>query len=137
MQYNLCLQVARDGSHPTPYSSNGSSSSSGLSAAPVTMNVTESKIQYIRHMVYQYLSCRDAEVGYGTSCVSLRKSISLMCCVALSLQVRLHIESALIAIFRLNEQERSAIEVKRKEEAQDTFTTITSFLGEAFSLSTN
>eukprot|EP01036_Dinobryon_divergens_P031713 gene31713-41162_t len=76
------------------------------------MNVTESKIQYIRHMVYQYLSCRDAEV-------------------------RLHIESALIAIFRLNEQERSAIEVKRKEEAQDTFTTITSFLGEAFSLSTN
>ena len=27
------------------------------------MNVTESKIQYIRHMVYQYLSCRDTEVG--------------------------------------------------------------------------
>ena len=53
------------------------------------------------------------------------------------LQVKLHIESALIAIFRLSEQERSAIEVKRKEETQDTFTAITSFLGEAFSLSTN
>ena len=70
MQCNyLCLQMARDGSHPTLHSYNGngggngsSSSSSSLSAAPVTMNVTESKIQYIRHMVYQYLSCRDAEV---------------------------------------------------------------------------
>lgn len=51
--------------------------------------------------------------------------------------MKLHIESALIAIFRLSEQERSAIEVKRKEETQDTFTAITSFLGEAFSLSTN
>lgn len=75
--------MAKDGSQPALYNyGNGSSgsgsgsgstssgSSGGLSApssSSVTMNVTESKIQYIRHMVYQYLSCRDAEAG---GCIS-------------------------------------------------------------------
>jgi hypothetical protein len=75
-------------------------------------SLVDSKIQYIRHMVYQYLSCRDSEV-------------------------KGHIESALIAIFRLNDQEKSIIQEKKKEESQDTLSTITSFLGEAFSLSTS
>jgi hypothetical protein len=92
-------------------STSSSSSSSSSSASASVSNANEAKIQYIRQMVYQYLTCRE-------------------------LEVKQHIEAALIAIFRLNEQERSAIEVKRKEEAQDTLSSITSFLGEAFSLST-
>jgi len=64
----------------------------------------ESKLQYVRQMVCQYLSCRDSVV-------------------------KVHIESALIAMFRFNEQERIGIELRQKEEAQDLTTSITSFLG--------
>lgn len=64
----------------------------------------ESKVKYIRQMVFQYLSCKEPEV-------------------------KLHIESALMAIFRFNDQEREAIEERKAEESQDTLTSITNFLG--------
>lgn len=64
----------------------------------------ESKMQYIRSMVHQYLSCKDPVV-------------------------RPHIESALIAIFRFNDQEREAIESRQREDELDTISSITSFLG--------
>lgn len=78
--------------------------------APVTS--IECKIQYVRHMVLKYLTCRDPEVKLG-------------------------IEGALVAIFRLSERERLSIEHRRKEDAtnSDAITAITSFLGEAFSMS--
>eukprot|EP01035_Chromulina_nebulosa_P017343 gene17343-22889_t len=66
--------------------------------------IVESKIQYIRQMVFQYLSCKDSEV-------------------------KLHIESALVAIFRFNDHEKAAIEQRVKDESQDTLTSITNFLG--------
>jgi hypothetical protein len=69
------------------------------------LGMGESKIQYIRQMVFQYLSCRDSVV-------------------------KPHIESALIAIFRFNSDEKNAIESRQKEEeGQDPLTSITQFLG--------
>ncbi len=71
----------------------------------VKLGMGESKIQYIRQMVFQYLSCKDGVV-------------------------KPHIESALIAIFRFNTEEKQAIESRQKEEeGQDTLTSITQFLG--------
>ena len=55
-------------------------------------------------MVFQYLICRDPEV-------------------------KLHVENALIAIFRFNETEKSAISETKKSEDVDTLTSITRFLG--------
>ena len=52
----------------------------------------ESKLQYIRHMLLQYLSCKEPEV-------------------------KLHIENALLAIFRFGEAERALIEERKKSEA--------------------
>jgi hypothetical protein len=63
-----------------------------------------SKIQYVRHMIFQYLSCRDPEV-------------------------KVHIETALMAIFRMTNAEREVIETIRKEEAQDALTSIADFFG--------
>ena len=63
-----------------------------------------SKIQYVRHMIFQYLSCRDPEV-------------------------KVHIETALMAIFRMTIAEREVIETIRKEEAQDALTSIADFFG--------
>lgn len=64
----------------------------------------ESKVQYVRQMVFQYLSCREVEV-------------------------KLHIEAALMAIFRFNEEERTLIEDRKKEDSQDTLTSLASYLG--------
>jgi len=63
-----------------------------------------SKIQYVRHMIFQYLSCRDPEV-------------------------KVHIETALMAIFRMTNAEREVIETIRKEETQDALTSIADFFG--------
>lgn len=63
----------------------------------------ESKIKYIRHMVYQYLSCKDPIV-------------------------KPHIESALIALFRYNEIEKNAIDEQRRSDTEDTITSITNYL---------
>ena len=68
------------------------------------MGLGESKIQYVRHMVFQYLTCKDAIV-------------------------KPHIESALVALFRYNEAERLAIDDQRKMETEDTITSITNYLG--------
>ena len=51
----------------------------------------ESKHQYIRHMLLQYLSCREPEV-------------------------KQHIEHALLAMFRFSEAERALIEERKKSE---------------------
>ena len=66
--------------------------------------MTASKIKYVRHMVLQYLSCREPEV-------------------------RAHIETALMAIFRLSPAEREVVESKRREETTDALSSISSFLG--------
>jgi hypothetical protein len=64
----------------------------------------QSKLLYLKQMVFQYLSCK-------------------------SLEVKAHVEKALIAMLRFNEMEKAAIEEARKAEDVDTLTTITSFLG--------
>ena len=64
----------------------------------------QSKMLYIKQMVFQYLICKDAEV-------------------------KLHVESALIAIFRFSAAEKNAIVDTRKAEDVDTLTSITTFLG--------
>lgn len=66
--------------------------------------MTASKIKYVRHMILQYLSCKEPEV-------------------------KLHIETALMTIFRLSPEEREMIESKRKEDETDALSAITSFLG--------
>jgi hypothetical protein len=94
---------------PNPYgnSSGGSSSSSSGGGYDETTlafgkGMAESKVQYVRQMVYQYLVCREVEV-------------------------KAHIESALMALFRFSEDEKNAVLAKNEEERQDTLTTITSF----------
>ena len=69
-----------------------------------SLGLGESKIQYVRHMVFQYLTCKDAIV-------------------------KPHIESALIALFRYNDLERIAIDDKRKSDTEDTITSISNYLG--------
>ena len=66
--------------------------------------MTASKIKYVRHMILQYLSCKEPEV-------------------------KLHMETALMTIFRLTPEEREMIENKRKEDATDALSSITNFLG--------
>jgi hypothetical protein len=66
--------------------------------------MTASKIKYVRHMIFQYLCCKEPEV-------------------------KTHMETALMAIFRMSNEEREAIEAKRREDTQDTLSTISSFLG--------
>ncbi len=66
---------------------------------------SDAKVSYIRSMFLQYLSCKDPVV-------------------------KPHIESALIAIFRFNDKEKLLIDdAHQRQEAQDTITAITSFLG--------
>lgn len=81
----------------------GGSNGNGTEAGR-KMGLSESKMQYIRHMVFQYLSCKDPVV-------------------------RPHIESAVMAIFRFNEAERELIEERHKEETSDTILSLTGFLG--------
>jgi hypothetical protein len=66
--------------------------------------MTASKIKYVRHMVLQYLACKEPEV-------------------------KQHIETALMTIFRMTPEEREVIESKRKEDATDALSSISSFLG--------
>ena len=68
------------------------------------MGLGESKIQYVRHMVFQYLTCKDSIV-------------------------KPHIESALVALFRFNDLERLAIDEQRKADTEDTITSISNYLG--------
>lgn len=104
---------------PSPTSSSSDSSSSGGGGMEINsdicsnsggglglrgMGLGESKIQYVRHMVFQYLTCKDSIV-------------------------KPHIESALVALFRYNELERLAIDEQRKVDTEDTITSITNYLG--------
>jgi hypothetical protein len=91
-------------SESTKMFSSSMSNGYGNEVMKLTPTMEESKFQYIRHMVFQYLSCCDPVV-------------------------KPHIEDALIAIFRYNSEERFAIESRSKEESQDTLTSLGSFLG--------
>ena len=82
------------------YSSAGGGGGGGLRG----MGLGESKIQYVRHMVFQYLTCKDSIV-------------------------KPHIESALVALFRFNDLERLAIDEQRKADTEDTITSISNYLG--------
>ena len=66
--------------------------------------MSESKMLYIKQMVLQYLSCRDGVV-------------------------RPHIEAALVAMMRFSDEERAAIELRRRDEAQDAISSLGSYLG--------
>ena len=111
--------ILRGGSSILGTSSNAlvssSSSSSETSASSTTDgngshgnssggNLQNSKMQYIKQMVFQYLVCKDPEV-------------------------KLHVESALMNMFRFSDAEKTAIDDTRKAESDDTLTTISSFLG--------
>lgn len=75
----------------------------------VGKGMVESKVQYVRQMIFQYLVCTETEV-------------------------KAHIESALMALFRFTEEERQVIEHRKNEEAQDTFSSITNSIFGSFSL---
>jgi hypothetical protein len=92
----------RTGSRSNARASSGSTNDADGEDGSAGM--TASKIKYVRHMVLQYLSCREPEV-------------------------RLHMETALMTIFRMSAEEREAIESKRKEETIDTLSSLTNFLG--------
>lgn len=79
---------------------------SSVKSSGETRNVGlhESKLQYIKQMVYQYLSCRDTVV-------------------------KAHIETALITLLRYSDEEKAAIELRSKEDNVDTISSISSFLG--------
>jgi hypothetical protein len=69
--------------------------------------MVESKVQYVRQMMFQYLLCNEDEV-------------------------KQHIEAALMAIFRFTEEEKLLIENRRKEDSlgiDTTLSSFTSFLG--------
>lgn len=82
-----------------------------LSSSAGGKGMAESKVQYLRQMIFQYLVCKEPEV-------------------------KLHIETALMAIFRFTEEEKGAVEDKRREEESlDAFTSVSSFLGSLTSTS--
>eukprot|EP00981_Chlorochromonas_danica_P001136 scaffold249_cov109-Ochromonas_danica.AAC.4 len=70
--------------------------------------MVESKVQYVRQMIFQYFLCNEDEV-------------------------KRHIESALMAIFRFSEEEKTLILQRRREEEDvlglDAISSITTFLG--------
>lgn len=107
MDDSRLLQPFKLASSPRATNANGAyNSASGNTGENFTggKGMVESKVQYVRHMVFQYLVCREPEV-------------------------RTHIELALMALFRFSEEERAAIEAKTQEDSQDTLTTITNFIG--------
>jgi hypothetical protein len=77
----------------------------GAMASPsaVSTGLESSKLEYIKQMLYQYLTCRDGDV-------------------------KAHMETAIEAIFRFTPRERLAIEERRRESSIDTLSSITSFL---------
>lgn len=92
----------------TPINNNKDFSSNIISPFNSNSNATgttDAKIKYLRGMVFRYLSCKDPEV-------------------------KAHIESALMAIFRFAPEEKQVIEESRSEETTDTIASITNFLGE-------
>jgi hypothetical protein len=70
----------------------------------VGKGMAESKVQYVRQMVFQLLVCTETEV-------------------------KAHIESALMALFRFSEEERAVIESRRKEDTQDALSSLASLWG--------
>jgi hypothetical protein len=85
--------------------------SGGSAAGADGEGYTASRMQHTRHLVLQYLSCKDRDV-------------------------RVHMEDALMALFRVNESERLAVLVRRRAEdsANDSYvSSLTSMFGEALS----
>lgn len=92
--------------HGSNNNGNGHNSSGGLGelGGGLSGGLTEAKILYVRSMIVQYLACKEPEV-------------------------KSHMENALIVLFRLTAAEREAIDERRREESQDTLSSLTSFLG--------
>lgn len=90
-------------------SSTGKSGDGGQSGSVGKGGMAESKVQYVRQMIFQYLVCVEPEV-------------------------KAHIEAALMAIFRFTDEEREVVDSRKKDDTQDTLASISSFLG-SFSLS--
>jgi hypothetical protein len=82
----------------------GGSGGSGSGTSGGGKGMAESKVQYVRQMIFQYLVCRETEV-------------------------KEHIETALMTLFRFSDEEKETVLSKKKEENEDTFSSITSFLG--------
>lgn len=70
----------------------------------LNQGLAESKVQYVRQMIFKYFMCKDPEV-------------------------KAHIEAAIMTLFRFSNEERDIIERVRKEDQVDTLSSITSFLG--------
>ena len=96
--------ILRGGSSILGSSNSSSESSPATAESNSSGNLQNSKMQYIKQMVFQYLVCKDPEV-------------------------KLHVESALMNMFRFSEAEKCAIIDTRKAENDDTLKTISSFLG--------
>ena len=96
--------ILRGGSSILGTSNSSSEHTSTTTDSNGSGNLQNSKMQYIKQMVFQYLVCKDPEV-------------------------KLHVESALMNMFRFSDAEKSAIVDTRKAESDDTLTTISSFLG--------
>jgi hypothetical protein len=104
---NLTKLNSLSSSPPPLCNLNGyNSDKSSLKASGESRNVGihESKMQYIKQMVYQYLSCRDTVV-------------------------KTHIETALITLLRYSDEEKAAIELRSKNDSIDTVSSISSLLG--------
>ena len=98
--YSISPDSSDQGRSRSGFGGNGTSAVAGNAPA----GIGESKMLYLRQMVLQYLSCKDP-------------------------LVRPHIESALVAMLRVSEVERAAIENRQREDTQDSISSLTAFLG--------
>lgn len=87
-------------SHSQTHHNNNGAINNTTPTAP-RQTLTESKIEYMRQTVLQYLICKDMEV-------------------------KEHIEHALMTLFRFNEAEKAAIDARKKDDETDALTAITS-----------
>lgn len=110
------LEVYRLGHHEEEYRPVdllGTGESKGKGASGSGGGMAESKVRYLRQMMYQYFLCVEDDV-------------------------KQHIESALMAILRFTDEEKNAIESKRTDDGigmDSTLSSFTTFLG--FSASTS
>jgi hypothetical protein len=70
------------------------------------------KLEYLKQMFLQYLSCRDGEV-------------------------KVHIETAIENMFHFNANERGSIEERRRESTQDTLSAISNYFATSSSTTHN
>jgi hypothetical protein len=100
---NTTIDNSNDNNNNDIYNTNTSNSRNNLT-------LLESKYQYIRHLILQYLICKD-EI------------------------VKNHMENAIIKIFRYNEMEKKLIEDKKKNEMSSITTSVNDISDSLFSFS--